>query len=57
VLEALRDDLLGALGTTLVDLVSRHEVLACRRRVDRLLREGRLPFPVEGWPAIPWPPF
>ena len=19
--------------------------------------EGRLPFPVEGWPAIPWPPF
>src|SRR6478735_4706528 len=29
VLEALRDDLLGALGTTLVELVSRHEVLAC----------------------------
>jgi uncharacterized repeat protein (TIGR03843 family) len=57
VLETLRDDLLGALGTTLVDLISRHEVLACRRRVDRLLREGRLPFPVEGWPAIPWPPF
>ena len=57
VLEALRDDLLGALGTTLVELVSRHEVLACRRRVDRLLHEGRLPYPVEGWPAIPWPPF
>jgi uncharacterized repeat protein (TIGR03843 family) len=57
VLEGLREGLLGALGTTLVDLVSRHEVLATRRRVERLLHEGRLPFPVEGWPAIPWPPF
>ena len=57
VLETLRDDLLGSLGTTLVELVSRHEVLACRRRVDRLLHEGRLPYPTEGWPAIPWPPF
>jgi uncharacterized repeat protein (TIGR03843 family) len=57
VLERLRGDLLGPLGTALVDLVSRHEVLACRRRVDRLLQEGRLPYPVEGWPAIPWPPF
>jgi hypothetical protein len=37
--------------------MSRHELLACRRRVDRLLAEGRLPFPAEGWPAIPWPPF
>ena len=57
VLTQLRDDLLDGLGTTLVELLSRHEVLACRRRVDRLLHEGRLPFPVEGWPAIPWPPF
>ena len=57
VLEGLREGLLGTLGTTLVDLVSRHEVLATRRRVERLLHEGRLPFPVEGWPAIPWPPF
>ena len=57
VLERLRDDLQDDLGTRLVELVSRREVLACRRRVDRLLREGRLPFPVEGWPAIPWPPF
>ena len=57
VLDGLREDLLGGLGTTLAELVSRHEVLACRRRVERLLHEGRLPYPVEGWPAIPWPPF
>jgi uncharacterized repeat protein (TIGR03843 family) len=57
VLERLRDDLLDGLGARLVELVSRHEVLACRRRVERLLREARLPYPVEGWPAIPWPPF
>ena len=54
----LRDDLLGRRwARRLVELVSRHEVRACRRRVDRLLHEGRLPYPVEGWPAIPWPPF
>jgi uncharacterized repeat protein (TIGR03843 family) len=57
VLDRLRDELLDGLGATLVELVSRHEVLACRRRVERLLRETRLPYPVEGWPAIPWPPF
>jgi hypothetical protein len=45
------------LGTTLAELMSRQEVLAFRRRVDRVLAEGRLPFPAEGWPAIPWPPF
>jgi uncharacterized repeat protein (TIGR03843 family) len=57
VLERLRADLDGRLGSDLVELVSRKEVLATRRRVDRLLREARLPFPVDGWPAIPWPPF
>jgi uncharacterized repeat protein (TIGR03843 family) len=57
VLERLREELLDGLGARLVELVSRHEVLACRRRVERLLRETRLPYPVEGWPAIPWPPF
>ena len=42
---------------TLAELVVAARGAACRRRVDRLLHEGRLPFPVEGWPAIPWPPF
>jgi uncharacterized repeat protein (TIGR03843 family) len=57
VLTRLREDLTDGLGTALAELMSRHEVLACRRRVDRLLAQGRLPFPAEGWPAIPWPPF
>jgi uncharacterized repeat protein (TIGR03843 family) len=57
VLERLRDELLGPLGAELVGLVAPAEVTACRRRVDRLLRTCHLPYPVEGWPAIPWPPF
>jgi uncharacterized repeat protein (TIGR03843 family) len=50
---ALDDDL----GAELRSLLSDAEVTACRRRVRRLLREARMPFPVEGWPAIPWPAF
>ncbi len=57
VLHRLRDDLLGPLGTALLELVAPSEVTACRRRVERLLRSGHLPYPVDGWPAIPWPPF
>ena len=57
VLERLRADLDGDLGTTLAGLLSRQEVRACLRRVDRLLTECRLPYPSDGWPAIPWPPF
>ena len=57
VLEELGSSLDAELGTELLSLVSRAEVRACRRRVDRLLRDGHLPFPSEGWPAIPWPPF
>ena len=57
VLDRLRDDLLGPLGAALAELVAPSEVTACRRRVERLLRVGQLPYPVDGWPAIPWPPF
>ena len=50
--------LLGAdLGARLGELISRAEVAGTRRRAERLLAEARLPLPVEGWPAIPWPPF
>lgn len=56
-LEALDGALDGPLCTELLGLLARDEVSACRRRVRRLLREGHLPYPVEGWPAIPWPPF
>jgi uncharacterized repeat protein (TIGR03843 family) len=57
VLSNLRRGLDDDLGLELSDLLTRAEVKATRRRIDRLLAEGRLPFPTEGWPAIPWPPF
>lgn len=56
-LDALGCALDGGLGGQLLGLLSPREVTACRRRVDRLLRDGHLPYPGEGWPAIPWPPF
>ena len=56
-LSGLRAALDGPLGGRLCELLSPAEVTACRRRVDRLLREGHFPYPSEGWPAIPWPPF
>jgi uncharacterized repeat protein (TIGR03843 family) len=46
-----------ALGAALGEHLTRTEVRAARTRVDRLLRDGHLPFPGGGWPAIPWPPF
>ncbi len=56
-LAALRVDLAGDLGVQLCELLTTREVTATRRRVDRLLREGRFPEPGDGWPAVPWPPF
>ena len=47
----------GALDDALSALLTRREVVAVRRRVDRLLRERRYPSPSGDWPAIPWPPF
>jgi hypothetical protein len=47
----------GALDDALTALLTRREVVAVRRRVDRLLTERRYPEPSGDWPAIPWPPF
>jgi uncharacterized repeat protein (TIGR03843 family) len=47
----------GALGAELSRLVAPAEVAALRRRVERLLDAGHLPYPSEGWPAMPWPPY
>jgi hypothetical protein len=47
----------GELDDALSALLMRREVVAVRRRVDRLLRERRYPQPSGDWPAIPWPPF
>jgi hypothetical protein len=51
--EALRSEL----ARDLAGLLSRAEIAATRRRVDRLLETGRFPQPRPDWPAIPWPPF
>jgi hypothetical protein len=47
----------GALDDALSALLTRREVVAVRRRVDRMLRDRRYPQPSGDWPAIPWPPF
>lgn len=56
-LHGLLDALNGPLSEDLATLLTRSEVVATRRRVERLLSTGRFPLPPEGWPAIPWPPF
>ena len=39
------------------ELISDNEIDALLRRVETLLRRGRLPRPRGSWPDIPWPPF
>ena len=56
-LSRLADGLRGDLARELAGLLSRAEIAATRRRVDRLLETGRFPQPRPDWPAIPWPPF
>jgi uncharacterized repeat protein (TIGR03843 family) len=57
VLSRLRADLAGPLGEGLHEHLTRREVRATIRRVDRLLETRLHPEPSEDWPAIPWPPF
>jgi uncharacterized repeat protein (TIGR03843 family) len=57
VLSRVRADLEGPLGDGLHEHLTRREVRATVRRVDRLLTTGVHPEPSEDWPAIPWPPF
>jgi uncharacterized repeat protein (TIGR03843 family) len=52
----LADQLGGALGGSLRDLLSDGEVEATRARLARLLSDGVFPEPGRDWPAIPWPP-
>jgi uncharacterized repeat protein (TIGR03843 family) len=56
-LSELRALLEGSLDDTLSALLTRREVVAVRRRVDRLLATRTYPEPTGDWPAIPWPPF
>ena len=56
-LQRLAATLDGDLAGRLEGLITGAEIRACRRRVRRLLETGHLPYPGDGWPAIPWPPF
>ena len=56
-LSELRALLEGQLGDALSTRLTRREVTAVRRRVDRLLQRRAYPEPSGDWPAIPWPPF
>ncbi|WP_324653980.1 SCO1664 family protein [Georgenia sp. H159] len=55
--QRVRHGLDGDLGTALADLLTAAEVAALTARCDRLLAAGRFPAPLDGYPAIPWPPF
>ena len=57
VLSRVRAELEGPLGGALHELLTRREVRATTRRVDRLLETRLHPEPSPDWPAIPWPPF
>jgi uncharacterized repeat protein (TIGR03843 family) len=57
VLSGLRAQLEGELGTALMQLLDREEVLTTVDRVDRLLSTRRHPLPSNEWPPVPWPPF
>jgi len=51
-------DAFGAeLGRLLGELLTPREVVATRRRLNRLIRTGTYPTPSGDWPPIPWPPF
>jgi uncharacterized repeat protein (TIGR03843 family) len=56
VLDALRAGLAGALGAALGEHLTRREIAATTRRVDRLLGTGAFPQPLREWPPLPWPP-
>jgi hypothetical protein len=56
-LSELRAQLEGPLDAALSALLTRREVTAVRRRVDRLLTNRCYPEPSGDWPAVPWPPF
>ncbi|UMG94927.1 SCO1664 family protein [Nocardioides sp. TF02-7] len=57
VVERVLDALGGQLGAELSAHLTDLELHALERRAARLLSDGVLPGPSDGWPAIPWPPF
>jgi uncharacterized repeat protein (TIGR03843 family) len=56
-LDRLRSWLTGEGAEALAPLLTREEIRATRRRLERLVSAGRFPQPGPGWPSLPWPPF
>ncbi|HTR71842.1 MAG TPA: SCO1664 family protein [Mycobacteriales bacterium] len=57
VLRSLKAEIGDGLGAALGEVLTRAEVRATERRIDRLLDSGRHPAPAGDWPPVPWPPF
>ncbi len=55
VVECVLEDLDGALGQRLGELLAPFEVEAVGDRARALLRKGRYPVPDEGYHSVPWP--
>jgi uncharacterized repeat protein (TIGR03843 family) len=47
----------GSWVDELADLIDADEIAATARRARVLARRGHYPRQMDGWPAIPWPPF
>ena len=52
-----REQMNGERGGALAEHLTKREVIATRRRIERLLSTKRHPQPTGDWPAMPWPPF
>ena len=55
VVECVLEDLDGALGQRLGELLAPSEVEAVGDRARTLLRKGKYPVPDEGYHSVPWP--
>ena len=56
-LDRLDDAFDGPFGDALSQLLRPAEIRATRQRLDHLRRDRVFPFPGDGWPSLPWPPF
>lgn len=57
VVRAVRQGLEAELGAELGFWLAGWDLEALAERAETLLREGTMPGPDGGWPAVPWPPF
>ncbi|MDN5744581.1 MAG: SCO1664 family protein [Nocardioidaceae bacterium] len=56
-IRAVLGEVRGPLSQRLGEHLTDRELAALEHRAERLLAQGALPSPSQGWPPIPWPPF